>query len=220
MTFVNTVLSLRGCKTVCRGKKTNIFIFFQFSPRRMLFYPREITFFCRFRPISPRANHQNPRSNVRMTKTFSEILEQHLGQNPSENSGENLDFLYSSHMEYAHFSEIRFNRTRIKTPTPSANSRSRYRSQTRVATTQYSLKIPVDYILESHQKSALDYLNERLPVEQRLSGQFSTQQLKSAFRRLAKNSHHDMGGSPESFRELITHFKVLSFFLSTLKDPV
>lgn len=152
-----------------------------------------------------------------MTKTFSEILEEQLSQNTSENSGESFDSLYSSHVEYAHFSEIRFTRTQLFTPPQSANSRSRYRSQVRVSPMEQAFEAPIDYILESHQKTSLDYLNERLNPTQRLIGQFSAQQLKTAFRRLAKASHPDMGGTPEAFRELITHFKVLSLFLSTHK---
>lgn len=152
-----------------------------------------------------------------MTKTFSEILEEQLDQNTSENSGEILDSLYSSHVEYAYFSQIRFTRTQVFTPTPPANSRSRYRSQVRVAPASLPQEMPIDYILESHQKTSLDYLNERLNPTQRLIGQFTAQQLKTAFRRLAKSSHPDMGGTPESFRDLITHFKVLSLFLTTLK---
>lgn len=151
-----------------------------------------------------------------MTKTFSEILEEQLSQNPSENSGESFDYLYSSHVDYAHFSEIKFTRTQVYTTTPSANSRSRYRSQVRVIPMEQALETPIDYILESHQKTSLDYLNERLNPTQRLMGQFSASQLKTAFRRLAKAAHPDMGGSPESFRELVTHFKVLSLFLTTL----
>jgi hypothetical protein len=150
-----------------------------------------------------------------MTKTFSEILEEQLSQNPSENSGESFDSLYSSHVDYAHFSEIKFARTQVFTPPPSANSRSRYRSQVRLTPTHTTIDIPIDYILESHQKTSLDYLNERLSPTQRLIGQFSAQQLKAAFRRLAKASHPDMGGTPEDFRDLITHFKVLSNFLTT-----
>lgn len=152
-----------------------------------------------------------------MTKTFSEILEEQLSQNPSENSGESFDSLYSSHVDYAHFSEIRFSRAQVFTPPPPANSRSRYRSQVRVTPLEQPFETPIDYILESHQKTSLDYLNERLNPTQRLIGQFSAQQLKTAFRRLAKTSHPDMGGTPEAFRELITHFKVLSLFLSTHK---
>lgn len=152
-----------------------------------------------------------------MTKTFSEILEEQLGQNPSENSGESMDSLYSSHVDYAHFSQIRFARTQVFTVTPPAKSRSKYRSQVRVSPLTPVVEIPVDYILESHQKASLDYLNERLVLSQQLVGQFTNSQLKTAFRRLAKSSHPDMGGTSESFRELITHFKVLSLFLSSLK---
>lgn len=152
-----------------------------------------------------------------MTKTFSEILEEQLSQNPSENSGETLDSLYSSHVDYAYFSEIKFARAQVFTPPPPANSRSKYSSQVRVTPREQPFETPIDYILESHQKTSLDYLNERLSPTQRLKGQFTAQQLKTVFRRLAKTSHPDMGGSPESFRELIAHFKVLSLFLSTRK---
>ncbi|MBC7458816.1 MAG: hypothetical protein H7235_11085 [Bdellovibrionaceae bacterium] len=152
-----------------------------------------------------------------MTKTFSEILDEQLDQNTSENRGESMNSLYSSHVEYAYFSQIRFTRSQIFTPPPPANSRSRYRSQVGLVTTPPSLEMPVDYILEAHQKTALDYLNQRLNLTQRLIGQFSAQQLKSTFRRLAKIYHPDMGGTPESFRELITHFKVLSDFLVIFK---
>jgi hypothetical protein len=217
MTFVNTVLSLRLEKSFCRGKKTTFFIFFQNSPRRMLFSPLEITFFHSFRLNSPRVKCKKHRSNVRMTKTFSEILREQLSQNPSENSGESFDSPYSSDVDYAYFSEIKFTRTQVFTPPPPANSRSRYRSQVRLTPTDTTIDMPIDYILESHQKTSLDYLNERLSPTQRLIGQFTAQQLKTAFRRLAKASHPDTGGSPEDFRELITHFKVLSLFLSTLK---
>lgn len=152
-----------------------------------------------------------------MTKTFSEILEEQLSQNPSENSGETLDSLYSSHMEYAHFSQIKFTNSRVFTPPPPANSRSRYRAQARVSTLKQPLETPIDYILEIHQKVSLDYMNERLNPTQRLIGQFSSQQLKTAFRRLAKASHPDTGGTPEAFRDLLTHFEVLSLFLTTVK---
>ena len=151
-----------------------------------------------------------------MTKTFSEILDEQLVQNTSENSGESLDSHYSSHVEYAHFYQIRFTDSPIFTPSPPANSRSKYLSQVRVVKVNSSVERPVEYILESHQKTSLDYLNERLAPSPRLIGQFSFLQLKTAFRRLAKDSHPDHGGHAESFLELMNHFKVLSNFLTSL----
>jgi hypothetical protein len=215
MTFINTGLSLRADKTFCRGKKTSFFIFFRIPPRRMPFPPLKITFFRCFRLNSPRVKCQKRRSNVRMTKTFSEALEEQLAQNPSENSGEISDSHYSSHVEYAHFSKIKFKRSPSFTTTPSANSHSSYRAQARTSANQKAVEAPADYILEIHQKSSFDYFNQRLNPAHRLLGSFSAQQLKTAFRRLAKASHPDTGGSAELFRELVDQFKVLSNFLAT-----
>ncbi len=152
-----------------------------------------------------------------MTKTFSEILDEQLNRNLSVNSGESASSFYSSHVEYAHFSQIRFTGSTLFPLTSPANSRSKYRPQARAGVTQPLVEIPVEYILENHQKTSLNYLNERLSPSERLIGQFSNLQLKTAFRRIAKVCHPDVGGTPESFRELITHFKVMSLFLITLK---
>ncbi|MBC7753712.1 MAG: hypothetical protein H7Z71_05710 [Moraxellaceae bacterium] len=137
-----------------------------------------------------------------MTKTFSEILSDQLSQNTCENSVESVASHFSSGMDYAYFSELKFARTQPFSSGSLANSRSKYR--------MHVPEKPIDYILETHQKAALNWLNQRLSPDHRLIGRFSAYQLKTAFRRLAKASHPDLGGTPESFRELMSCFKVLS----------